>query len=179
MQDFLELPGSRTPRIVDLVANSNVGQPGVWRFQIRNGGLNQCGNGIEEPGEQCDDGNNDNGDGCSRDCLVEADADGDGVLDAVDNCPLAANPDQADLDNDRLGDACDPDIDEDGVVNAVDNCVRVPNPPQRDLDEDGAGDLCDADDDNDGVDDPNDNCRLVSNPDQADTDRDGRGDRCD
>ncbi len=30
-----------------------------------------CGNGIVEPGEECDDGNNDNGDGCSAICLLE------------------------------------------------------------------------------------------------------------
>jgi hypothetical protein len=35
------------------------------------------------------------------------DSDGDGVCDAMDNCPAVANPDQADLDGDLLGDACD------------------------------------------------------------------------
>ena len=34
------------------------------------------------------------------------DADGDGVPDASDNCPLVANPDQADCDNDGIGNAC-------------------------------------------------------------------------
>jgi hypothetical protein len=42
-------------------------------------------------------------------CFVTAgpDADGDGVDDATDNCPLTANPSQADLDGDASGDACD------------------------------------------------------------------------
>jgi formylglycine-generating enzyme required for sulfatase activity len=34
------------------------------------------------------------------------DADGDGIPDAKDNCPLVANPDQADCDNDGIGNAC-------------------------------------------------------------------------
>src|SRR5256884_1034406 len=36
------------------------------------------------------------------------DQDGDGVCDADDDCPLAADPDQADADGDGIGDACDP-----------------------------------------------------------------------
>jgi hypothetical protein len=35
------------------------------------------------------------------------DSDGDGVADDVDNCPGAANADQADADGDNVGDACD------------------------------------------------------------------------
>src|SRR5262245_16394589 len=35
------------------------------------------------------------------------DTDGDGVCDAIDNCPLIANADQADLDGDTIGDVCD------------------------------------------------------------------------
>lgn len=34
------------------------------------------------------------------------DRDGDGVLDGLDNCPAAGNPDQADVDGDGRGDAC-------------------------------------------------------------------------
>lgn len=46
------------------------------------------------------------------------DVDGDTVGAAFDNCPLNANADQADLDSDGVGDACDDDIDGDGESNA-------------------------------------------------------------
>ena len=39
---------------------------------------------------------------------LSPDSDGDGVLDASDNCPLVANPNQSDGDGDGIGDACDP-----------------------------------------------------------------------
>jgi ELWxxDGT repeat protein len=54
------------------------------------------------------------------------DADADGVTDADDNCPAAPNPDQADLDGDGAGDACDEDRDGDGVANAADLCPGSP-----------------------------------------------------
>ncbi|WP_179344418.1 thrombospondin type 3 repeat-containing protein [Winogradskyella ursingii] len=107
------------------------------------------------------------------------DLDGDTILNDVDNCTLTANTDQADLDNDGLGDACDDDIDGDGVINANDNCVTQSNADQADNDNDGLGDICDDDDDNDGVVDTFDNCPLTANPDQSDLDFNGVGDVCD
>ena len=47
----------------------------------------------------------------------------------VDNCPFISNANQADLDDDTVGDVCD-------------NCVSIPNPDQRDSDGDGIGDAC-------------------------------------
>ena len=44
----------------------------------------------------------------------QRDTDGDGVLDAVDNCVYVSNPDQGDADGDGLGDLCDDCTDADG-----------------------------------------------------------------
>lgn len=44
----------------------------------------------------------------------DGDADGDGVPDARDNCPGTANPDQADINRNSVGDACDPQVGGDG-----------------------------------------------------------------
>jgi hypothetical protein len=46
-------------------------------------------------------------------CIGDDDCDGD--ANAADTCDLLYNPDQADLDDDGLGDLCDPDVDGDGV----------------------------------------------------------------
>ena len=91
-----------------------------------------------------------NNNGLPDEC--ELDTDGDGVVDADDNCPWVYNPDQADADADHVGDACD-------------NCPAVPNPYQEDADNDGFGDACD-------------NCPTVYNSLQLDEDQDGVGDAC-
>jgi hypothetical protein len=107
------------------------------------------------------------------------DTDTDGVPDAVDNCPAAANPDQLNLDGDLEGDVCDVDRDGDTISNVADNCPAFPNVFQEDLDDDGTGDACDDDRDGDSVVDTVDVCPLVRNPDQADSDADLIGDACD
>lgn len=86
---------------------------------------------------------------------VLGDADGDGVKDASDNCPNAANATQTDTDADGAGDACDStpngvvavtvvDTDGDGVPDSSDNCPTVANTNQLDSDGDGAGNACDS-----------------------------------
>jgi len=61
--------------------------------------------------------------GLSIDCPADTgtpDGDGDGVCDALDNCPLVANPTQTDTDGDRVGDACDP------CTNVLSNQLQSP-----------------------------------------------------
>jgi len=78
------------------------------------------------------------------DDICDPDDDNDGIVDAIDNCPLAYNPDQTDTDGDGIGDACDDDDDNDTVPDATDNCPFVANPDQTDSDGDGLGDACEA-----------------------------------
>lgn len=79
------------------------------------------------------------------------DVDGDGVQDALDNCPNDANADQADNDNDGIGNVCDStpngsttDADGDGVDDSTDNCPNTANADQADNDNDGIGNVCDS-----------------------------------
>jgi hypothetical protein len=92
----------------------------------------------------------------------DPDADGDGVLNVQDACPLAAG-------------STDPDLD--GTC-ASDNCPSFPNEAQANCDLDALGDACDLDIDADEVENGRDNCNFAYNPDQADADLDGIGDAC-
>jgi len=48
---------------------------------------------------------------------VRADADGDDVDDAIDNCLGRSNAAQRDTDGDGFGNQCDADLDNSGIVN--------------------------------------------------------------
>jgi hypothetical protein len=78
------------------------------------------------PGGNGADGSNGNGD-----------RDGDGIPDAIDNCPDIPNPGQENEDGDRLGDPCDP-------------CPIDGADPPVDRDHDGVGDECDPNPDTPG-----------------------------
>lgn len=125
------------------------------------------------------------------------DDDNDGVPTHEDNCRDLANADQADSDDDGLGDACDSDRDGDRYANDNDNCPDNANADQRDQDRDGQGDVCDptpcmpdfalndagdcspTDDDGDSIFNHEDNCPQLANADQLDSDADGIGNLCD
>ena len=106
-----------------------------------------------------------------------ADNDNDGVFNTADNCPNTANPDQADVDGNGIGDVCQ-DTDGDGILDIDDNCPNIANADQADTDGDGIGDLCE-DRDGDSIPDVEDNCPDTANADQADGNGDGIGDVCD
>ena len=129
------------------------------------------------------------------------DVDGDGACGGIDNCPSIANPTQADVDLDDIGDLCDlcygddrRDADRDRIPDTCDLCPHHADNPENDADGDGVGDACDpcrtlpnadrdpracSDGDQDGVPDVIDNCPSNKNATQLDGDGDGRGDACD
>lgn len=123
--------------------------------------------------------------------VCEDDADGDTILNAVDNCPFVSNRDQLNTDRnpgfgagDDLGDVCDTDDDDDGIADSDDNCPLRANVDQADEDEDSLGDGCDSDADNDGVNNVDDAGQVldafpIDPNEQTDTDADGVGDNAD
>lgn len=67
------------------------------------------------------------------------DSDDDGVDNFIDNCVSISNADQADADNDDIGDACDDDADNDGIPNDVETAAGLNPNDSSDagLDKDG------------------------------------------
>jgi len=68
------------------------GTPNECTYNFEGCGPQSCGNGVREIGEQCDDWNNVNGDGCSAGCLNEnAPYCGDGIVNqANETCDILA-----------------------------------------------------------------------------------------
>ena len=67
-----------------------------------------CGDAVVQAGEACDSGVANGADRCCTAVCRPIDADGDGTCDARDRCPAAFDPAQDDVDDDGVGDACDP-----------------------------------------------------------------------
>jgi hypothetical protein len=70
---------------------------------------------------------------------LSVDSDADGVNDNTDNCPVDANNDQLDTDNDSQGNVCDSDDDGDGLSD-VDEATAQTDPLDTDSDDDGIDD---------------------------------------
>jgi hypothetical protein len=158
------------------------------------GGRDTDGDGVNDSIDQCPNsaaGASVDSNGCTPE-TANNDDDSDGVINANDNCPAIPNSDQADLDQDQRGDACDndidgdglpndkdreprnADIDSDGVKDGADNCPESPNSNQTDTDADGQGDSCDSDIDNDDIDNGDDLFPLDPTE-NSDNDQDGIG----
>jgi outer membrane protein OmpA-like peptidoglycan-associated protein len=91
--------------------------------------------------------------------VTDADADGDGVPNSMDDCPMRPE----DRDGYADADGCpDPDNDEDGLSDKVDDCPNKPEDKDGFADADGCPDV---DNDQDGLSDRVDEC-----PDQAEDD---------
>ncbi|MCH7995611.1 MAG: thrombospondin type 3 repeat-containing protein, partial [Planctomycetes bacterium] len=110
----------------------------------------------------------------------EPDADFDIIPDVCDNCPAHSNPQQADCDDDGIGDVCRIALgsSEDCNANSIPDECDLQAETSPDCDMNMIPDECDPDADQDGLIDACDNCPQVSNADQADCDGDGVGDVC-
>ena len=166
-----------------------------------------CGNGIIDPGEECDSTPNCDPimctckegyipdpnkpycccDGCTCNGVSATNSSvcsGHGVCVGIDTCLCDEGWTGSDSD-------CSTCVnqDGDGYCDVYDNCPAIANPDQADNDSDDIGDACDncpyvynaAQNNNDPDDfgDKCDNCPEVANTDQTDTDGDDIGDACD
>ena len=122
----------------------------------------------------------------TRNAAGALDFDNDTIANAVDNCPTVSNQNQADVNGNGIGDACETltdglpvDPDGDGIPTydpstippRVDNCPLIYNPGQEDNDNDHVGNACIV-----GA--ALDNCPAAANTSQSDGDGDGIGDAC-
>ncbi len=194
-------PGSTTP---EYISTSNIASQTCNVDADRDGvtdatdncptvaNANQANGDGGTAGDACEDTDGDGVVDASDICPVDNPNDGDvdGYCASEDNCPTADNADQADFDDDTIGDVCDDDWDGDGVADDVDLCLGWSDALDADDDgiPDGPGDgsecdICPIDPQNDADDDTLgdacDNCPDASNVFQKNFDGDSAGDACD
>ena len=116
-------------------ASHQVGLIGSWTFESGNAldGTGHCGTGSLEAGATI-----------TPESLPPFDADGDGIVDSLDNCPTVANPDQADCDHNGVGDACQAgNVDCNG--NGIPDYCDISSGRSTDADSNGIPDECQPD----------------------------------
>jgi cysteine-rich repeat protein len=133
-------------------ASSNPNRPDAGELPQQDAGVPQqdsqvpdppepeCGDGIVDPGEECDDGNTTDGDGCPGDCLLPDPPEpecGDGIVDPGEEC---------DDGNTVSGDGCDSGcLEEDPVEELCGNgTVDISEGEQCDDGNTTSGDGCDS-----------------------------------
>ncbi len=112
-----------------------------------------CGDGVLDAGEECDDGNNDNFDGCRNDCLLPIC--GDGILDPGETCDPPGSPAGA-SGNDCRGDCT---VCGDGIQQAGEECDDGNN-----NNNDGCRNDCSLPICGDGILDPGETCDPPGEP---------------
>jgi hypothetical protein len=90
-----------------------------------------------------DDANSNGIPDCCEQGTICLDSDLDGILNSVDNCPTAANPDQLDCNDNGIGEACETFTDCNS--NSVPDSCDIASGTSADLDSNGVPDSCQPD----------------------------------
>ncbi len=107
VDDVIHAANDRIQQATNTVNFGATGAEGLWPI-IPLGGF--CGDGTQDAGEECDDGNNISCDGCDRDCTI--DACGNGAVCKPEECDDGNN-----IDGDGCTSACISELCMNGTVN--------------------------------------------------------------